>query len=246
MSKFFHKMILLLKKINIVLKNNNIHLLLAFFYFLNIFESLKNYLKILVSDNSNSIYIPNMAIKNVIYINPNKIEYVNSIPLKFNRSTKLIMDFEWDKNNRLLKNDLHPTFVTCSELFVEDKKINECKNYFYFKDQIKEKKIYKNCKNDSDIIKFFEKKIELFDSIKKLGIKKNMLFNMQFMIDKDFNLVKINSGNHRMAISRILKIKKIPIEIKLIHSKCFNTDTDKKIDVKKINEIIKNIEKKYN
>ena len=112
-------MILLLKKINIVLKNNNIHLLLALFYFLNIFKSLKNYLKIIVSDNSNSIYIPNMAIKNVIYINPNKIEYVNSIPLKFNRSTKLIMDFDWDKNNRLLKNDLHPTFVTCSELFVE-------------------------------------------------------------------------------------------------------------------------------
>ena len=65
------------------------------------------------------------------------------------------------------------------------------------------------------------------------------------MIDRNFNLVKINSGNHRMAISRILKIKKIPIEIKLIHSKCFDENTGNKIDVKKINEVINNIEKKY-
>ena len=38
------------------------------------------------------------------------------------------------------------------------------------------------------------------------------------MIDKNLNLVKINAGNHRFAIPYI-KTKKIPIDIKLIHSK---------------------------
>ena len=38
------------------------------------------------------------------------------------------------------------------------------------------------------------------------------------MIDKNNNLVKINGGNHRFAISRILQLKKVPIEIKLISS----------------------------
>ena len=65
------------------------------------------------------------------------------------------------------------------------------------------------------------------------------------MIDKNFNLVKINSGNHRMAISRILNLKKIPIEIKIIHSECFGLDENNKLSINEINKFIKNIEKKY-
>ena len=65
------------------------------------------------------------------------------------------------------------------------------------------------------------------------------------MIDKNFNLVKINSGNHRIAISRILKINKIPIEIKVIHSDCFDNEAVKNINSSRINKIIKDIEKKY-
>ena len=42
------------------------------------------------------------------------------------------------------------------------------------------------------------------------------------MIDRNNNLVKINSGNHRFMISRILKLKKIPIEIKVIHLNNFD------------------------
>jgi len=95
------------------------------------------------------------------------------------------------------------------------------------------------------LLNFIKKKIILFESIKKFGIKKNFLFNIQFMIDKNFNLVKINSGNHRIAISRILKIKKIPVEIKVIHSDCFGDEAVKKINPSSINKIIKNIEKKY-
>ena len=214
-------------------------------YLRYLFKNLKNYSKILFKSTHNNIYIPNPAIKNIIYINPNKIKYMNQIPMKFKDSTKLILKFDWGKNNRLLEKVSHPTYITCYELFVEGKKIEECKNFFYFKDQIITKKKYKNCKNEDDIIKFYKKKIILFESIKKFGIKKNFLFNIQFMIDKNFNLVKINSGNHRIAISRILKIKKIPVEIKVIHSDCFGDEAVKKINPSSINKIIKNIEKKY-
>ena len=65
------------------------------------------------------------------------------------------------------------------------------------------------------------------------------------MIDQNFNLVKINSGNHRMAISRILKIKKIPIEIKVIHKSCFKNYEDNKINLQTINKVISDVEKKY-
>ena len=64
------------------------------------------------------------------------------------------------------------------------------------------------------------------------------------MIDKNLNLVKINAGNHRFAIARILKLKKIPIDIKLIHSK--NLTEISNISFKEINLFIKSIERKYN
>ena len=220
-------------------------LVILVIYLKYLFKNLKNYSKILFKNSQNNFYIPNLAIKNIIYINPNKIKYINQIPMKFKDSTKFILEFDWGKNNRLLEKVSHPTYITCYELFVEGKKIEECKNFFYFKDQIMKKKIYKNCKNDDDIIRFYKKKIILFESIKKFGIKKNFLFNIQFMIDKNFNLVKINSGNHRIAISRILKINKIPIEIKVIHSDCFDNEAVKNINSSRINKIIKDIEKKY-
>ena len=66
------------------------------------------------------------------------------------------------------------------------------------------------------------------------------------MIDRNSNLVKINSGDHRFAISRILKLKKIPIEIKLIHADCIQKSLDNKRLLNSVNELIQNVENKYN
>ena len=223
-----------------------INIIVIFKYFLYILISTQNFIKIIFNSNLRNYYIPNLGIKNIIYIDPNKIRYVNSIPMKFHKSTKFIINFDWYKKNIDLEEKIeHPTFITCNQLFIEGKSIEECENYFFFKDKIKRHKIYKNCKNHEDIINFYKKKIKLFESLKKKGIKKTFLFNIQFMIDKNFNLVKINSGNHRIAISRILNIKKIPIEIKLIHNECFSSDKNKKVGLNEINKLIKSIEIKY-
>ena len=62
------------------------------------FRSLKNRFKILTNNNIENFYIPNLSIKNVIMINPTKIKYRNSIPIKFKKkSTQFIYDFNWDK-----------------------------------------------------------------------------------------------------------------------------------------------------
>ena len=79
---------------------SSITLVLFFVYLL---KSLYNYLKIKINSNSDNFYIPNSAIRNVIYINPNKIKYANSIPMKFRKSTKFILDFNWDETNQNLE-----------------------------------------------------------------------------------------------------------------------------------------------
>jgi len=223
-------------------------------YFIHYFNSLRNCFKIIINSEYNKIYIPNLAIKNIIIIDPNKLKYVNSIPRsvrkdlfpeKFNVSSRFIVNFKFDEENKLLKYHQHPAFKACRELFVEGKDVKECAEYFYLKEQIAKKGKFKNCKNENDILKYFAKKKILFESIKKIGVKKSILSNIQFIVDKNFDLVKINAGNHRLAISKILKLKKIPIEIKIIHSNCFESNSNFKINIKRINNVIKFVESKY-
>ena len=238
-------MILALKKINLILKKNNINLYITAKYLIYIFLNFKNYLKSYLNTNVENLFIPNLAIRNTIHINPKKIKYINSIPLKFGKSTKFISNFDWHKNNKDLEVYNHPTYTTCNELFIEGKKIEECKNFLIFKHQIESKKIFKNITNHTDLVNFFNKKIELFKSLKKFGVKKNSLFNIQLMIDKNINLVKINSGNHRFFISKILNLKTIPAEIKLIHMESIKKINDGNISIKQLNSFIKDVEANY-
>lgn len=239
-------MINFLRKINLILKKNSINFIYIAKYSFHIIISTINYFKIFTFNNFNFLNIPNLAIKNTIYIDPNKIKYINAIPMKFQKSTRLIQNFDWDKTNKNLEVYSHATYITCHELFIENKKIEKCKNYFLFKEILIKEKKFKNISNEKDLINFFKQKIELFIKIKKFGIKNNQLSNIQLMVDKNLNLVKINSGNHRFFISRILKLKSIPAEIKLIHSNHFNNLKDnKKVKLKYLNTFIKKIEMNY-
>lgn len=212
-----------------------------------IIRSLKNSYKVIFGSDLSSFFIPNLLIKNVIEINPNKIKYINSIPLKFYKSTKFISKFDWDKKNKILKEYEKKNYesVTCAELFIKNVSIEKCKTYFFFKKKILKLKKFKNCKNHNDIISFLNEKINLYKSIKKNGVRANLNSNIEFMIDRNQNLVKINSGNHRFAISRILKLNKIPVEIKVIHANCFSKNLNKKINLNDINMIIKKVANKY-
>jgi hypothetical protein len=68
-------MILIFKRINSILKKKGVNLILIIKYINYIFRSLKNSFRLLFNINLNNIYIPNLAIKNTIYINPVKIKY---------------------------------------------------------------------------------------------------------------------------------------------------------------------------
>lgn len=212
-----------------------------------IIRSFKNSIKLFNYNNFDNFYLPNFLIKNIIMINPNKIKYTNSIPMKFYTNTNFIMDFDWDKKNEFLSKYEKKDYksITCRELFIKNMKIRKCRSYFFFKKKIQKFKEFKNCRNEQDIILFLKRKIDLYEKIKNNGLKKIFNSNIEFMIDRNKNLVKINSGDHRFAISRILKLKKIPVEIKVVHLKCLGKKFNKKIKVKKINKIIEEIAKKY-
>ena len=210
----------------------------------NILRSLKNSLEIILIKDNNNFYIPNYLIKNIIFIDPKKVKLRNSIPMKHKRkSTLFIFNFNWDQNNKNLSDfeKYDHVSISCEELFVKGFEINQCKEYLFFKKYIKDVGEIKNCTNENDILKYFENLIKTFNNIKNNGIKSIKENNIEFMIDRNSNLVKINGGNHRFFISRILELKSVPVEVKLIHSNCFKN----KISSKNINKFLKDIEINY-
>jgi hypothetical protein len=213
-------------------------IIIKIIYFL---RSLKNMLYILLNNNIENYFAPNLSIKNIIMIDPTKIKYRNSIPIKFRRkSTPFIFDFNWDKNNVLLEEfeKQNYKYKSCKELFIDGIKIEKCKEFSYLKDKVKEVGEYRGCKNENDINLYFKNLFKLYESINKNGVIYKFENNIECMIDKNSNLVKIGGGHHRLAISRILMLKKIPVEVRLIHSNNFGGN----IKISELNKFIKGIE----
>ena len=99
---------------------------ISFFFVLRSFQ---NFLKIIFKKNINNLFIPNLSIKNIVMIDPNKIKFANSIPMKFYKSTKFIVNFDWNEDNKLITEYKHPSYISCKELFVEGVGIEKCKEY---------------------------------------------------------------------------------------------------------------------
>lgn len=220
-------------------------IIIKIIYFL---RSLKNMLRILFNNNIENYFAPNLSIKNIIMIDPTKIKYRNSIPMKFRRkSTPFIFDFDWDKDNLLLEEfeKQNDKYISCRELFIDGVKIENCKEFLYLKNKVKELGEYRNCKNENDIFLYFKNLFRLFESINKNGVSYRFQNNIECMIDRNSNLVKIGGGNHRLGISRVLKLKRIPVEIRIIHSNYHEKRFGKNIRIKDVNSFIRKIELNY-
>ena len=66
-------------------------------------------------------------------IDPSKVKYFNSIPMKFYKSSKFIIDFDWDKENKLIaEHELnHQVYGSCREIFIDGVSIEKCKMFSY-------------------------------------------------------------------------------------------------------------------
>ena len=71
-------------------------------YILYCLRVVKNCYRVLLNKDFDNLYLPNIFIKNIIFIDPNRIELINSIPMKFYKSTKLIIDFDGTKTMKTL------------------------------------------------------------------------------------------------------------------------------------------------
>ncbi|UMZ74721.1 hypothetical protein [Natranaerofaba carboxydovora] len=200
----------------------------------------------------------------VIYVDVDKIKWGGRPSLENcnSKKRKFIINGGWDISSRLLIDDYLNADVNCKsikQLFIYGYSYWECDEYKMMKKNIEQNLISlektKGCENLAQLANYYNELIKTYNNIKKYGYKsQEELGNKKeneitVFIDRNGELQKKHGeGHHRLAIVKLLNIKKIPVYIKAIHYNwalycLYHYEKD---IVSAINEGIKNeIESKY-
>ena len=163
-------------------------------------------------------------IHKVIYVDSNKINYI----AEQKGTSFYIQSGDWDLKERELP--IHPTI---KELFVDNILYKKTQQYQDMQKAIKNEDYGKSywCRTQGDIDNYFKKLILAYHTIKKEGYKTqkelkkenksnenyNKMNEIRVSIDRKGNYILENAGSHRLAIAKLLKLKRIPIIIIRIH-----------------------------
>lgn len=223
--KNFRKYILYLQKFLKFIAN-----LILNFYF-KITQNKKYEIKEKYVSNPNEvIYVPTKLIKKRINLFQ-QIKYKHKYNFNFRynknkeRVTGLILDGNWDKRSKKYSSLILLAF---KQRFIENLKWEKTCYYKKFKILKNKNGFGWNCKNYKE---FKNKKLynwdKLYQEIKNNGYKSQKEINgnnnnneIQVAISRKGEILFID-GNHRLAIAKILQIKKVPVIVNVWHKKYF-------------------------
>jgi len=167
--------------------------------------------------------------KKLIYIDPNKVKYLIPLGTPF-----YIHSGDWDSKKRDLETNPTVNEITVKELFVDGIPYQETRQY---KEAIKNNWWGKSSwfKTRKELDDYFRDLVSIYHNIKEKGYKtqkelkkqdKNgdyhIMNELRVSIDRDGNYMLQNSGSHRLAITKLLKLKKVPVVVARIHYKWAN------------------------
>jgi hypothetical protein len=200
------------------------------------------------SNRKESVMYPNCLLVKKIFINPNKITFFTSLPVKPKKGSAYFLDGDWDKC--LPKIDIEMVknykYKTADEIIKRNTPLIETPEYKHVENLIKIKGSYRGFINSLDYMKSIK---SLYDSISLKGyLERNSFFNpwigeVEVALGRDGRLIKMNSGNHRFACSRILSLKRIPVNVCMIHDDYYSEF--EKGGFRAINKLLYDIEIKY-
>ena len=210
--------------------------------YLSIFYYLANCKK------KNAVMYPNLFLVKRIFIDPNKINFFTSLSIKPKKGSTYFLPGDWDKHLPQIDCEIFNNykFKTAYEILSHNIPLSKTSEYKHIHGIIRENGRYRGYSNALDYMKNIE---SLYDSIKNNGylMRKSILNpwvgEVEVGIGRDGELIKINSGNHRFICSRVLNLKKIPVNVCVVHSDYYSEF--KKSGFSAIKRLLYDIESKY-
>ena len=189
------------------------------------------YIKILITffNNLFSKKIPSEKFFFNLEIDIDKIKYFLELKHTLDKNN-FIWDGNWDKKKIKISEyrSFSVNFNSIFQIYQENKNYEECDEYKKKTTLIQNGKITGRANNIYDLKNYFKSLDILRDNLKKFGyksqqeLKNNNKINDEIgvVIDRDGEIIKIEDnfgGTHRFALCKVLKIKKIIINVKAVH-----------------------------
>lgn len=99
-----------------------------------------------------------------------------------------------------------------------------------------------------ELIAYMEKLRTMYLSVSRAGAFDNNLMQrhpIKIGITREGGLVKLSDGNHRLALAHYIKIKRMPIQVRLIHSDHLAAISTKGSVLENLNTFLRSIQEKY-
>lgn len=168
------------------------------------------------------------------WIDPKEIRYSSSKEFNGSNYQGRIIGGDWDQLS--IPFEHLDVYVAFKERFIEGKAWEDTLFYKHVLDEIENGKFLWGCKNKSDFDRRCRNLESLFQDIKNNGYKtQSQILSEKNEYDpmkiEDEIMVNIgrrghllsNNGVHRLAIAKLLGIKKIPVKINVVHPEWINS-----------------------
>ena len=198
--------------------------------------------------NKNAVMYPNAFLMKRIFIDPNKVSFYTSLPVKPKKGTLYFLPGNWDENLPEFdyKTSSNFKYKTAYEILKHNTPLSKTSEYKHVDEIIKKTGNYRGY---SDTLEYMNTIKSLYNSIINNGyvtrrkLLNNWVGEVEFALGRSGRLIKINSGNHRFSCSRILNIKKIPINVCVIHDDYYSEFEEG--GFKAINKLLHDVETEY-
>ena len=198
---------------------------------------------------------PSLLLPDLIWINPEHIKKFSSVNVKPNKGCHIFHGGDWDLNSQTYEEiSKHPKYITCRQLVIQNTPIEKTEEFHWILCMIKKNGSYNGMRDRSGVVEALQKRKQFYREVTKCGIKSQAELGfspwtggIQAGVDRCGDLVRINAGHHRYAISRLLSFPLIPIQVAILHESLIaNFNFGHAIKrVNKVRDLIKELEIKY-
>ncbi|MFP4538307.1 MAG: hypothetical protein ACLFPA_08390 [Dichotomicrobium sp.] len=209
-------------------------------------------------NNSNllsSLKMPMHGINNKIYVDPLQIRHKSRKSQPFTKSNCLFVPGDWDLNVIELaereKSDVR--YLTCVEL-LNGYNVKETSEYKVYEEMLANGRTTRDYKfgNKQEMIDYLNRVNEMYREIlveKKFNEEKMqdpVAGNINVGVGRQGNIILQRNANHRVSAARYMKLKRIPVFVRVIHSdmmKYMAGSGSVRNMIEQINSFIKRIER---
>jgi len=174
-----------------------------------------------------AMQLPHAGLHPFIWVDPSKLAFKCKLDTKRVYKGLLFMPGEWDQPritvNRQEQKD--PRYQSCREL-LSGVPLRECTEFKALMARLNAGQKPRGLRTEAQIEHYLQQQLDMYKQVQAQGALKTQTDlgqakyggEINCVVGHDGELLKTTDGNHRLAVARVLGLKRIPVQVSRIHT----------------------------